>query len=77
MEPVYVRNTIKIWEPSVILNRPNPIREPRTYTVDIGGKVYYRTREHLKPRSNNMPREVNEHFEQPYTAIHCYTLNHY
>ena len=32
MEPVYVRNTIKkIWEPGVILNRPNPIREPRTY----------------------------------------------
>ena len=36
MEPVYVRNTIKkIWEPGVILNRPNPIREPRTYIVDI------------------------------------------
>ena len=31
MEPVYVRNTIKkVWEPGVILNRPNPIREPRT-----------------------------------------------
>ena len=66
MEPVYVRNTIKkIWEPGVILNRPNPIREPRTYIVDINGEVYYRTREHLKPRSNNMPREVNEHFELP------------
>ena len=31
MEPVYVRNIIKkIWEPGLILNRPNPIREPRT-----------------------------------------------
>ena len=73
MEPVYVRNTIKkVWEPGVILNRPNPIREPRTYIVDINGKVYYRTREHLKPRSNNMPREVNEHFElliQPFTPL--------
>ena len=66
MEPVYVRNTIKkVWEPGVILNRPNPIREPRTYIVDINGKVFYRTREHLKPRSNSMPREVNEHFEPP------------
>ena len=60
MEPVFVRNTIKkIWEPGVILNRPNPLREPRTYIV------YCRTREHLEPRSNNMPREVNEHFELP------------
>ena len=66
MEPVFVRNTIeKIWEPGVILNRPNPIREPRTYIVDINGKVYYRTREHLKPRSNNMPGEGTEHFELP------------
>ena len=63
MAPVYVRNTIKeIWESGVILNRPNSIREPRTYR---NGKVYYRTREHLKPRSSNMPREVNEHFELP------------
>ena len=30
MELVYVRNTIKkIWEPGVILNRPNPIRETK------------------------------------------------
>ena len=66
MEPVFVRNTIKkIWEPGVILNRPSPLREPRTYIVDINGKVYCRTREHLEPRSNNMPREVNEHFELP------------
>lgn len=58
MEPVYVRNTIKkVWEPGVVLNRPNPVREPRTYIVDVNGKVYYRTREHLKPRSN-MPEEI-------------------
>ena len=44
IEPVYVRNTFKkIWEPAVILNKLNPIREPRTYIVDIIGKVYYRT----------------------------------
>ena len=67
MEPMYFRNTIKkVWEPGVILNRPNPIREP------LNGKVYYRTREHLKPRSNNMPKEVNEHLEppiQPFTPM--------
>ena len=66
MEPVFVRNTIKkIWEPGAILNRPNPIREPRTYIVDINGKVYYRTREHLKPRSNNLRGDGTEHFELP------------
>ena len=66
MEPVYVRNTIKkIWKPGVILNIPNPIRELRTYIADINGKVYYRNREHLKPRTNNMPRELNEQFELP------------
>ena len=58
MEPVYVRNTIKkVWEPGVVLNRPNPVREPRTYTVNVNGKVYYHTREHLKPRSN-LPEEI-------------------
>ena len=67
MEPVYVRNTIKkVWEPSVILRRPITLREPRTYTiVDINGKVDYRTREHLKPRSRNMPKGVNAYFELP------------
>ena len=44
VEPVYVRNTInKIWELGVILNIPYLVREPRTYIVDINGKVYYRT----------------------------------
>ena len=56
VELVYVGNTIK-----------NPTREPRTYTVDICGRVYYMTREHLKPRSNNMPREVNEHLSKVYS----------
>ena len=52
MESVYVRNTIKdIWKPAVVLNRPNPLREPRTYLVDMRGTIYQRTREHLKPRS--------------------------
>ena len=63
---MFVRNTInKRWEPGVILNRPNPIRETRTYIVDINGKLYNITREHLKPRSNNMPGEVLSTFELP------------
>ena len=50
--PVSVRNTIKrIWEPGTIIRRPDPMNEPRTYSVEIGGKVYQRTREHLKPRT--------------------------
>ena len=68
MEPVYIRNTPKkIWEPGVVLNRPNSVREPRTYTVDIKGKVYYRTREHLKPRSDNVsvPKTVDEPLGEP------------
>ena len=54
MEPVFVRNTLKnTWEPAIVLNRPNPVASSRTYTVDIQGKVYQRTREHLRPRSKN------------------------
>ena len=70
VEPVYVRNAFKkIWEPGVILNRPNLIRELRTYIVDINDKVYYRTREHLKPRSNNVPGEGTEHVELPIQPV--------
>ncbi len=63
MEKVYVRNTLQnIWEPAVILNRPNPEREPRTYLVEIRGKVFQRTREHIRARRSdvqeNQPRDV-------------------
>ena len=37
------------------MSRPQPTQRPRTYLVDIGGKVYQRTREHLKPRTENAP----------------------
>ena len=54
MEPVFVRNTLKnTWQPAIVLNRPQPTECPRTYTVDIQGKIYQRTREHLRPRSKN------------------------
>ena len=54
MEPVFVRNTLKnTWQPVIVLNRPQPTERPRTYTVDIQGKIYQRTREHLRPRSKN------------------------
>ena len=50
-EPVYVKNTLKkVWEPGSILQNPDPQGRPRTYWVDIGGKIFQRTREHLKPR---------------------------
>ena len=51
MQPVYVRNTLKgVWEPALVLSRPNPIQNPRTYLIEMQGKVYQRTREHLRPR---------------------------
>ena len=56
MDPVYVSNTFKkIWEQGTVLNRPNPENEPRTYLVNIRGKVYQRTREHLRPRTSPSP----------------------
>ena len=61
MDPVYVRNTLSnTWEPGMILNRPNPTREPRTYLVNIRGKVYQRTREHLKPRPAQKPADSDQ-----------------
>ena len=52
MEPLYVRNTLKhIWEPATVLNRPDPLQNPRSYLIDLQGKVFRRTREHIRPRS--------------------------
>ena len=51
---MFVWNALKgIWQPAVVLNRPQPTERPRTYTVDIQGKIYQRTREHLRPRSQS------------------------
>ena len=36
-----------------LLNRPQRTDRPRTYTVDIQGKIYQRTRERLRPRSQS------------------------
>ena len=70
-EPVFVWNALKkIWQPATVLNRPQPTERPRTYTVDIQGKIYQRTREHLRPRSQSettpsaddtSPSVVSEH----------------
>ena len=50
-EPVYVWNSRKhVWDQGKIFNRRNPDREPRTYIVEMNGKLYQRTREHLRPR---------------------------
>ena len=47
-EPVYVWNSRKhIWEQGKIFSRQNPHKEPRTYIVEMNGKLYQRTREHL------------------------------
>ena len=50
-EPVYIWNSRqRIWDQGKIFNRQNPKREPRTYVVEMNGKLYHRTREHLRPR---------------------------
>ena len=53
-EPVYVWNSRKhIWEQGRIFSRQNPHREPRTYIVEMNGKLYQRTREHLRPKGTS------------------------
>lgn len=53
-EPVFVWNALRrIWQPATVLNRPRPTKRPWTYTVDIQGEIYQRTREHLRPRSQS------------------------
>nr|XP_039255214.1 uncharacterized protein K02A2.6-like [Styela clava] len=60
-EDVYVWNDLRrIWEPGKIENIPNPVREPRTYTVLLNSKLYRRTREHLKPRIAANKSKYNE-----------------
>ena len=51
---VYVWNTHKkVWEPGKVLSRPNAIREPRTYVVEMNDKLYRRTRQHIRPRGDS------------------------
>ena len=33
------------------MNRPDPLQNPRSYLVDLRGKAFRRTREHIRPRS--------------------------
>ena len=51
MKPIYARDTLSnISITGTVLNRPQSIREPKTYLINVRGKVYKRTKEHLKPR---------------------------
>ena len=53
------RRRLQNMEPVCQEYRPNPLREPRTYLVDMRGTIYPRTREHLKPRSiHSVPPNV-------------------
>lgn len=42
-----------LWDQSQIFSCKNPDREPITYIVEMNGKVYQRTREHLQHRSTD------------------------
>ena len=62
MKPIYARDTLSnIWITGTVLNRQQSIREPKTYLINVRGKVYKRTREHLKPKPTtnitNIPRQ--------------------
>ena len=63
-ESVYVRDSLtRTWKPAIVLNWPQPMQRPRTYLVDIDGKVYRRAREHLKPRGEkvSVPQQVESY----------------
>ena len=69
-EPVFVWNALKrIWQPATVLNRPQPTERPRTYTVDIQGKIYQRTREHLRPRSQSELAPPSGNTSPPTSAV--------
>ena len=69
-EPVFVWNALKkIWQPATVLNRPQPTERPRTYTVDIQGKIYQRTREHLRPRSQSETTPPADDTSPPVSAV--------
>ena len=62
MKPIYARDTPRnIWITGTVLDRPQSIREPKTYLINFRGKVYKRTKEHFKPRPTtnitNIPRQ--------------------
>ena len=51
---MFLWNALKrTWQPATLLKRPHPTDRPRTYTVNIKGKIYQRTRDHLRPRSQS------------------------
>ena len=61
MKPIYARDTLNnIWITGTVLNRPQSIREPKTYLINVRG-IYKRTREYLKPKTTinitNIPRQ--------------------
>ena len=56
MDPVWIRNTLQnIWEPATILNRLNPMREPKTYLVEMRAKF---TREQLNISDQGIARST-------------------
>ena len=67
-EPVYVYDTLKrVWNKGEIMKLPNPATEPRTYIIEMNGKLYQRTREHLRPRSEQVEVQKEILTQQPLT----------
>ena len=70
---MYIWNSHKhIWEPGKIFSHPHPNREKRTYIVEKNGKLYQRTREHLRSRGTNKvpPTQTKEcHLSPPSSCV--------
>ena len=45
-----------------VFNLPNPDMEPRTYIFEMNGKLYQRTRAHLRPRDINPPPTATKEY---------------
>ena len=52
-----------------MLNRPQPTERPRTYVVDIQGKIYQRTRKDLRPRRQDRTNPPANSTPPPASAV--------
>lgn len=67
--PVFAWNALKkTWQPAAVLNRQQPTEGPWTYNMDILGKIYQRTREHLKQEWNH---SLSQQYLSTHSTVHC------
>ena len=64
----------KTWQPAAVLNRQQPTEGPWTYNMDILGKIYQRTREHLKQEWNH---SLSQQYLSTHSTVHCRDKDHW